>query len=429
MERVLSNQYSRKVEVDDLELGMYVAELDRPWEDTPYLIQGFLVRTAEDIEQLQQLCKAVYIDDERSEDDDRTIRRSVNVQPSAQSRITRSEWHTISVEEQKLDFEKQVRQAADLRKNTRKTIDKLFGDIRMGFAVDTEQAREVVHELVESVAEDADAALWLTNLKNVHDYTAQHCMNVSVLSVVFGKHLGFTKDQLKLIGLGALLHDIGKMNTPPEILDKPGKLTPEEFEIIKRHPVDGHAAMEQTGKVPQQALQVIKHHHERLSGRGYPDGLKGDQISTAVLIVAIADVYDAITSDRVYHDGIPAYEALRALYKIAPSEFGKPLMEEFIRCMGVYPIGSVVELATGDIGVVMTSDPSNRLRPVVLLVRSADGTEYRPRRYISLAAMSETRGARDWSVRRIRNPASLGLSIKQIAEEELFGGSSEVVEI
>lgn len=421
--------FTRKVSVGDLELGMYVARLDRPWEDTPYLIQGLLIKTAEDIEQLQELCKFVFIDDERSKDDDRTIRRSVNVQPSAQSRITRSEWHTISVAEQKLSFEEEVQKAAVLRKNTRATIDKMFQEMRMGFAVDTDSAKEVVHELVESVAADADAALWLTNLKNVHDYTAQHCMNVSVLAVVLGKHLGFTKDQLKLIGLGALLHDIGKMGTPAEILDKPGKLTPEEFEVIKRHPVDGHDAMLATGKVPDQALQMIKYHHERLSGRGYPDGLRGDQISTAVLIVAIADVYDAITSDRVYHKGIPAYEALQTLYKIAPSEFGKPLVEEFIRCMGIYPIGSVVELTTGDIGVVMTSDPRSRLRPVVLLVRASDGTEYSPRRYVSLAAMAESKTGRDWSVRRILNPTAIGLSIQQVANEEIFGGSSEVLEI
>jgi putative nucleotidyltransferase with HDIG domain len=417
----------RKVEVDDLELGMYVARLDRPWTDSPFMFQGFVIKSAEELEKLRDLCKFVFVDEEKSEYDDRTLRRSIEVRPKGQVRITRTEWHKLSSEEQKISFEKEVKKAAELRTRTRKYVDQLFKEMRMGFAVDTETAKAVVHELVETITEDADTALWLTNLKNVHEYTAQHSINVSVLSIVFGKHLGFTKDQLKLIGLGALLHDIGKMKVPPEILDKPGKLTPEEFDIIKRHPVDGYQTMKQTGDIPDQALQIIRYHHERVSGRGYPDGLKGDQISTAVLMVAIADVYDAITSDRVYHQSIPAHEALKALYQIAPGEFGKKLMEEFIRCIGIYPIGSVVELSSGDVGVVMSTDPTNKLRPLVMLVRDADGCEYLPRRNVSLSALDKMERGRDWSVRRIVNPVHLGLSMQQIAQEEIFHGSSETI--
>ncbi|MFN2301445.1 MAG: HD-GYP domain-containing protein, partial [Gammaproteobacteria bacterium] len=357
----------RKVNAEDLELGMYVARLDRSWTDSPFLFQGFVISSAEELAKLQELCKFVFVDEDKSEYEDRTLRRSIEVRPSASVRVTRSEWHKLSADEQKLSFEKEITRAAETRTRTRSYINKLFEEIRLGFSVDTDTAKAVVHELVETIAEDADTALWLTNLKNVHEYTAQHCVNVSVLSIVFGKHLGFTKDQLKLIGLGALLHDVGKMQTPPEILNKPGKLTTEEFEIIKKHPVDGYQMMKETNSIPEQALQIIRYHHERVSGRGYPDGLKGDQVSTAVLMVAIADVYDAITSDRVYHAGLPAHEALKALYQIAPGEFGKKLMEEFIRCIGIYPIGSVVELSTGDIGVVMSTDPNNKLRPLVML--------------------------------------------------------------
>lgn len=417
----------RKVNAEDLELGMYVARLDRSWTDSPFLFQGFVIKTAEELAKLQELCKFVFVDEDKSEYEDRTLRRSIEVRPTASVRVTRSEWHKLSADEQKLSFEKEIKRAAETRTRTRSYINKLFEEIRLGFAVDTETAKAVVHELVETIAEDADTALWLTNLKNVHEYTAQHCVNVSVLSIVFGKHLGFTKDQLKLIGLGALLHDVGKMQTPPEILNKPGKLTTEEFEIIKKHPVDGYQLMKETGTIPEQALQIIRYHHERVSGRGYPDGLKGDQVSTAVLMVAIADVYDAITSDRVYHAGLPAHEALKALYQIAPGEFGKKLMEEFIRCIGIYPIGSVVELSTGDIGVVMSTDPNNKLRPLVMLVRDPDGCEYLPRRYISLSAMSDIDSSRDWSVRRIVNPVNLGLSMQQIAQEDIFHGSSETI--
>ncbi len=419
----------RKVAAEDIELGMYVARLDRSWEDSPFLFQGFVVSTAEELEQLRSLCKFVFVDEDLSEYEDRTLMRSVEMKPQGKVRATRTEMHKITEEEHKLTFEREVIKAAKLRTKTRDYVSKLFEDVRLGFAVDTETAKAVVNDLVETITEDANTALWLTSLKNVHEYTAQHCINVSVLAIVFGKHLGFTEDQLKLIGLGALLHDVGKMNTPPEILNKPGKLTPDEFEIIKRHPVDGYETMLGTGNVPDQSLQIIKYHHERLSGRGYPDGLKGDQISTAVLMVAIADVYDAMTSERVYHQGMPAHDALKALYQIAPGEFGKKLMEEFIRCIGVYPVGSVVELFSGDIGIVMSVDPENKLRPLVMLVRDQDGCEYLPRRYVSLAAMSATDKSRDWTVRRIVNPVHLGLSMQQIAQEEIFSGSSETFHI
>ena len=419
----------RKVSVEDLELGMYVARLDRPWESSPFLFQGFNITTAEELEQLRELCKFVFVDEELSDYEDRTLHRSIEVKPQGKPRATRTEWHKITEAEHRLTFETEIKKAAKLRTRTRQYVDKLFSEVRMGFAVDTETAKAVVNDLVDAITEDENTALWLTNLKTVHEYTAQHCVNVSVLSIVFAKHLAFTPEQMKLIGLGALLHDVGKMYVPPEILDKPGRLTSEEFEIIKRHPVDGWRAMQETGNVPEQSLQIIRYHHERLSGRGYPDGLKGDQLSAAVLMVAVCDVYDAMTSDRVYHAGMPAHDALKALYQVAPGEFGKKLVEEFIRCIGVYPVGSVVELFSGDIGIVMSVDPENKLRPLVMLVRDADGCEYLPRRYVSLAAMSAMDKSRDWAVRRIVNPVQLGLSMQQIAQEEIFGNSHETIHI
>lgn len=419
----------RKVAVADLELGMYVARLDRSWEGSPFLFQGFNITTAEELEQLRELCKFVFVDEQLSDYEDRTLHRSVEVKPEGKTRATRTERHKITEAEHRLTFETEIRKAAKLRTRTRGYIDKLFSDVRMGFAVDTETAKAVVSDLVDAITDDENTALWLTNLKNVHEYTAQHCVNVSVLSIVFAKHLAFTTEQMKLIGLGALLHDVGKMYVPAEILDKPGKLSAEEFDVVKRHPVDGWRTMQETGNVPDQSLQIIHYHHERLSGRGYPDGLKGDQLSTAVLMVAICDVYDAMTSDRVYHSGMPAHDALKALYQIAPGEFGKKLMEEFIRCIGVYPVGSVVELFSGDIGIVMSVDPQNKLRPLVMLVRDGDGCEYLPRRYVSLAAMSAMDKSRDWAVRRIVNPIHLGLSMQQIAQEEIFGGTSETIHL
>lgn len=419
----------RKVEVDDLEYGMFIAELDRPWVGSPFKFQGFLLEEEVDLDKLRDTCKFVWVDEERSQSDDRTIRRSVNPQPKAKPRMSRGEWSKVADEERKIDFEKEIEKAVELRIRTRSYIDGLFNDVRMGTSLDTNTAKAVVNEMVETISEDASAALWLTNLKNAHEYTAQHCINVSVLSILLSDHLGFTSDQIKLIGLGAMLHDVGKMYTPVEILDKPGPLTPEEWEIMKRHPSDGFKIMKETGEIPEPSLQIIRYHHERISGNGYPDGLKGDQVSTAILISAIADVYDALTSDRIYHQGIPANKALNAMYRLAPTDFGKNLVEEFIKCIGIYPVGSVVELASGDVGVVMTSDPGNKLRPVVMLVRDSGGNQILPARFVSLAYLENADKARDWSVKRVVDPKAVGLSLQEIAQNELIKGGSEAFHI
>lgn len=420
----------RKVAVADLELGMYVTELDRPWVDSPFLFQGFVIENDADLDKLRETCAFVFIDRERSVDEgDKTIRLSMNARPDANPQRSRSEWQRIASEERRVSFQREIQRAQAIRAQTRQYVDSLLADVRLGKAVDTEKAKAIVVELVDAITEEADAALWLTQLKSAHEYTAQHCINVSVLSIAFGAHLGYSKEQLRLIGLGALLHDVGKMRTPREILDKPGRLTPEEFDVMKRHPVDGYEIMKATNQIPAQALQIIRFHHERISGRGYPDGLRGDQISTAVLVTAICDVYDAITSDRVYHHGIAADQGLHAMYQMAPSDFGKELVQEFIKCIGIYPVGSLVELGTGAIGVVMTKDPRNRLRPVVMLVRDPYGKEYQPRRFVSLAAQSAMDRDSDWTVKRVVDPKQFGLSMQRIAADELLEGGHQVVHI
>jgi len=168
-----------------------------------------------------------------------------------------------------------------------------------------------------------------------------------VLSLTLGRSLGLSKDELNELGLGALLHDIGKMKTPLEVLNKPGKLTPDEFEIMKTHPLDGFDLLRRDENISSEVLTIVKSHHERLSGDGYPDKLSENNISYYTKIVSITDVYDAVTSDRVYHDGMTPHEALKKLYEWMPGNFDFELMKTFIRTIGIYPVGSVVELKPG----------------------------------------------------------------------------------
>lgn len=422
-----------RVETADLRMGMYVAELDCPWVDSPFLFQGFRIESVQQMETLRRHCRYVLVEDAQAEDDadggDRTIRRSMNVRPDANPERSRAEWNRIASEERRVTFRREFERVSAIRVRTREYVNRLLTDVRFGRAVNTTAAKTLVSETVDAVTANPDTALWLTQLKHMHDYTAQHCINVAVLSIAFGAHLGYSKEQLRIIGLGALLHDIGKMRTPPHILDKPGRLTAEEFALMKRHPVDGYEIMKATNEIPAQALQIIRYHHERISGRGYPDGLCGEQISTAVMVVAICDVYDAITSDRIYHHGVPPDQGLHTMYQIAPADFGRELVQEFIRCIGIYPVGSLVELGNGAVGVVMTKDPQNKLRPVVMLLRDGQGREYRQRRFVSLAAQASLNPRQDWSVRRIVDPRERGIDLGRIAGDELLAGGYRVVHI
>ena len=418
----------KKIDVGALELGMYVAELDRPWIESPFLFQGFVIESEDDLRQLREICSWVVVDEEMTvqAQKDKTIALSMKMKDGGRSaKPTTIVWADAASEARRAELQSQLKQSFEVRKKTKDYVAKVFEDVRLGTSINAPEAKEVVNTLVEVVTEHADTLMWMTQLKQAHEYTLQHSVNVCILSLAFSHHLGYAKEQMQTIGLGALLHDIGKTKTPPEVLDKPGKLTPAEFEIIRRHPVDGWNMIKDNRDVPHASLEIIKYHHERISGRGYPEGLSGRDLSTHVLMVAICDVYDAITSDRVYHHGIPAHEGLSAMYQLAPNEFGKELMQEFIRCIGIYPVGSLVELSTGALGIVMVNDPQNRLRPVVMLVRDPKGQFYSPRRYIALAAQGDV--AQKWNVLRIVDPKNYGINLQAILMSEVFeGGGTQV---
>lgn len=419
----------RKVPVEDLEIGLFVAELDRPWVGSPFLFQGFTIETTEDISKLQSHCKHVFVDDDLShpaEREDKTIRLGTVPKPAAAEPAVAD----LSEGARRRTMQEHLRAAAKVRTRTKQYLVRMLREARLGDSVNTEQARAIVEDLVTAIYEDANTLLWLTQLKDKHEYTADHSLNVCVLALAFGAHLGMPKERLRPIGLGALLHDVGKMKTPEEILNKPGKLTPEEFDIMKRHTVEGYELIKTTENVSPEVLDIIRSHHERLNGRGYPDGLKGDEISTSVLMVGICDVYDAITSDRIYHHGIPAHEGLSAMYQLAPNDFGRELMTEFIKCVGIYPIGSLVELGSGALGVIVSNDPKNRLRPVVMLVRDAAGKFYNPRRYVSLASLhAKDADSQKWIVKRVVDAKDFGIDLQAIVAAEMLEGGSATYHI
>ena len=398
----------KKIPVSGLTLGMYVAELDRPWLESPFLFQGFVIESPDQLQALQECCQYVFIDDARTA-------------PGGEEGGAAGADLTIpGVQETKerAGFRMAVRRVLDYRQKLYPRLQKVLDDARLGHLVEARETRAMVQELVELVAVNPQAALWLTNLKDRHSHTADHCFNTAVLAVAFSAHLGMEKGTLEEIGLGALLHDIGKMRTPVTILDKPGVLTEDEFDVIKKHPVDGYQMLRKQGSLPQVALEVVQLHHERVSGQGYPFGLKGGEIPQHARVVALAEVYDDISSDRIYHDGVPAANCLNMMFHWAPRDFGEDLMQEFIRCIGIYPIGSLVQLNTGALGIVMSSNPDSRLKPVVMLVRDREGRPYRRRPLLNLAAPGPKEGGFSWQVQRVVDCKDYDIDPARIAQME-----------
>ncbi len=413
----------KQVPVDELHLGMYVASLDRPWTGTRFMFQGFEISTPEALEELRRVCQYVTIDTEPEREKNpahsptpvpllksgppgvvERASQARDQQSVLQNPAASQHWHPdVTTLEEELSIAREVEGRA------RTAVFTILDDVAFGRSVDTASAREIVAELAESVIRNPDAVVVLSQLKHVDEYTAMHCLRVSLLALVFGRHLGLSRPELNILGLGALLHDVGKMRVPLEILNKPGRLTEAEFEIMKSHVPHGLAVLEQSAGLPPAALEIVGRHHERYSGGGYMTGMNGDAIGLFGMMASIVDCYDAVTSDRVYRLGIPAHEALTRMYEWRVKDFHPALVEQFIQCMGIYPIGSIVELENGAIGVVTTVNRERRLRPRIALVLNPDKKRYKRVKIVDLKELGDQHPGTAVEIRAVLPDGSHGI--------------------
>lgn len=410
----------KKVNVSQLKKGMFVSELDRSWTETSFLLQGVLIESVEDIAKFQEACEYVYIDIDKSIESVASELQSLesSIQVNQVTSANSSEYEADLAEREQNDFKKELIIARKVHNRTSDFIHQAMEDVRLGRSVDTTKARELVTEVAGSITRSPHAMAWLANMKDRDEYTSIHSMNVCILSVSFGRCLGMSKPELEILGLGALLHDIGKMRVPLEILNKPSKLTHDEFEIMKTHPVHGYNMLSQEEDMPREVLDIVKHHHERNNGQGYPSQLDGDEINDMTRIVAIVDVYDAITSDRCYHDAISPYDALRNMYEWVKDQFDKVMVEQFIKCLGIYPIGSVVRLNLGHVGIVVSASEKSKLRPIILLVSNSKGEVFPKPKLVNLAHPKWRSGDQKLEVKTILGKDEYDFSIKDIIKNE-----------
>jgi putative nucleotidyltransferase with HDIG domain len=355
----------KKIKVEQLKPGVFVHDFNSGWLHHPFLKNQVKIGTDEEVKKiLKHQIHEVYIDTEKGMDiDDAPTQQEVTEEIQTEIDKLAAPAHGRRGAPLKLEIVKAKRFITEAEKTTRRLMD----DVKLGKQIDMQQVESLVDRMTQSVLNSKDALISLARIKNKDEYTYMHSLAVSALCISFAEHLGFDAKKVRQIGIGGLLHDIGKVKVPTEILNKPGPLTEKEFEFMKQHVAHGNCILQQT-RIDEGSVCVTAHHHERLDGTGYPDGLKGDQISLFGQMAAVVDIYDALTSERCYKKSMPPTQALRKLFEWSDSYLNRELVEKFIAHVGIYPIGTLVRLRSGFIAVVISHGEKGLLYPVVRAV-------------------------------------------------------------
>jgi HD-GYP domain-containing protein (c-di-GMP phosphodiesterase class II) len=394
----------RQIDVGQLQFGMYVAELDRPWTDTPFMFQGFVLRTEQQLAALKKFCKHVFVDPEKAE-------RADPRPPAAQFRIRGSTKYP-----EKASVEAEFRPAMNAYGKSVNSVGELLQPLsRPGGVLEAKTVKETVTHLADSVVRNPDALLLVSKLREKSASAHARALQVSIYMLVFARYLELAREELELLGLLGLLQDVGKTRLPAAIMEKKGALSEAETLIARQHVEYSVDILKATPGLPERLPALAMLHHERQDGTGYPRGLKGDQIGLYGSVAAIADTFDALTAPRPYAEALSPSSALSYLYKERGHGYHGELVEQFIQCVGAFPVGAVVELNSGEIGIVITQNLVRRLKPRVMVVLDAKGDPVRPHKVLDLDKDPKAGPDEPYRIRR-----SMESSKVQVDPRELF---------
>lgn len=353
----------KRIPIKLLRLGMYVHEFCGSWMDHPFWRSAFLLDNPDDLQTILSTgIKELWIDTSQGLD---VEGGTTSATVAAEIDVTLTQADTASKKKQHTNITQEAERAIKICARSRQAVSSMFQEARMGKALNADDALPIVEEISSSVMRNPGALISLARLKDKDDYTYMHSVAVCALMVSLAQQLGLNCGQTRQAGLAGLLHDVGKMMTPPEILNKPGKLTDTEFEIIKNHPAEGHKILLEGNGVSDVALDVCLHHHEKMDGSGYPERLSEPQISLYARMGAVCDVYDAITSNRPYKNGWEPADSIRKMAEWCKGHFDQRIFEAFVRSVGIYPVGSLVKLESGHLAVVIGQTEKSLLAPTV----------------------------------------------------------------
>ncbi|OGA19102.1 MAG: hypothetical protein A3H32_00905 [Betaproteobacteria bacterium RIFCSPLOWO2_02_FULL_63_19] len=361
----------REISVDELSFGMYVAKLDRPWTETPFVFQGFVVKTDKQIDVLKKLCKLVYVDPEKEEPVGKVTPEDI---AKVRGTTVYKEVATVEVE---------LPRAQKAYTSTTVVVQELSRAVEIGNSIDSSRAHEAAAQITESVVRNPDAMALLIKLQEKSSITLSRAIEVSVMMTIFGRFLQLPQDRLELLGMLGLLQDVGKLKLPAELATS-GPINAAEVELYRTHVNHSVEVLSKSAGLPPELSGLASLHHERFDGTGYPRGLRGDAIALYGLIAGIVDAFDTLTAPQPMGENMSPANALSVMYKGRGKQFHPALVEQFIQCIGVFPVGSIVELNSGEIAIVIAQNMVRRMQPRIMVVKDAKGNPLSPYKMLDL---------------------------------------------
>lgn len=400
---------AKKISTADVEIGMYVTRLDRPWSETPFLFQGFPVREKAEIAQLKELCRHVYI---MVPDEEIEISALPSVGPSdpVSSEVIGKRRYktTVSAQEEVLAVRDSYEELVDVLWE----VESLLRDKN---ELNLSLLKRSVGVMIESIQRNPDAYIWLNRIRKFDSYIYRDALNASVWATTLGRELGLDNDRLNLLATGALVMDIGKTALPTNLLQKEDRLTDDEWATVKTHVEHGVRILSDAATdVPSEVLEIVRTHHERLDGSGYPAALKGNSIPLLGQIAGIVDFYVSVTTPRPYAQPVSPSNAIYMLYQQQGQYFSETLVKHFIQAVSTYPTGALVELSNGEVGVVISQNPGLRLRPNVVLLMNADKLPYNSYPVVSLVDYTDNKTGKSVAVAKTVADGAYGLNIEEL---------------
>jgi putative nucleotidyltransferase with HDIG domain len=414
------SQNLQQIHVSQLKLGMYVSELDKSWLETPFAVQGMPMNSQRDIDAISNYAENVWIDPLKQFSFNLgELKTTALALPSARQRSALKKIAAENNLQQRHVYSNSTSAAQEhphariLYSQSKQAVEKILKSVSDTGEISFDDAQRIVDGCMLSVMKNPDALMWMSKIREQDEYTAEHCLNVCVLAMVFGRFVGLPEKEIVQLGLCGLLHDVGKMKMPIDVLNKPEKLSTTEFDIIKTHTLHGYSLLSAaTESFPSIVAETARSHHERIDGLGYPNKIPAKNLDSLIRMITLVDAYDAMTSDRCYSKGRSNSDALKNIYEQKGKQFDEDLALAFIRCIGIYPAGTIVQLINGCVGVVVDVNENYRHLPRVIVVKNSAGQNENPY-YVNLLDIEFGGLSNDHLVRCTLKSGAMGINISK----------------